>query len=76
MIEGHTDAVGGDAYNLALSKKRALAVKAALLEFYVIDDRNLATVGLGERYLKIATPDPEEENRRVTIRRVTDLVNN
>jgi outer membrane protein OmpA-like peptidoglycan-associated protein len=75
MIEGHTDAVGSDAYNDPLSKKRAEAVKAALLEYYVIDPRNIATVGLGERYLKIPTPDPEEENRRVTIRRVTALVN-
>ncbi|MFY8151120.1 MAG: hypothetical protein ACOVOI_03425, partial [Hyphomicrobiales bacterium] len=63
-------------YNLALSRKRAEAVKEALLEYYVIDEKNLATVGLGERYLKIPTPDPEEENRRVTIRRITDLVRN
>lgn len=76
IIEGHTDAVGSDAYNLALSRKRAEAVKEALLEYYVIDEKNLATVGLGERYLKIPTPDPEEENRRVTIRRITDLVRN
>lgn len=29
MIEGHTDAVGSDGYNLRLSRQRALAVKAA-----------------------------------------------
>ena len=74
MIEGHTDAVGSDAYNLKLSHQRAQAVKAALTRYYVITAENLATVGLGERYLKIWTPEAEEENRRVTVRRVTPLV--
>jgi OOP family OmpA-OmpF porin len=31
-LEGHTDDVGGDAYNLELSRRRAEAVKAALVE--------------------------------------------
>jgi outer membrane protein OmpA-like peptidoglycan-associated protein len=74
MIEGHTDAVGSDAYNLKLSRQRALAVKGALTRYYLIPPESLATVGLGERYLKIWTPEPEEENRRVTVRRVTPLV--
>ena len=74
MIEGHTDAVGSDAYNLRLSRERAQAVKEALTRYYVIAPENLATVGLGERYLKIWTPEAEEENRRVTVRRVTPLV--
>jgi outer membrane protein OmpA-like peptidoglycan-associated protein len=74
VIEGHTDAVGSDAYNLNLSKKRAEAVRQILLEFYNIGEENLMTVGLGERYLKIPTPDPEQENRRVTVRRATPLL--
>jgi outer membrane protein OmpA-like peptidoglycan-associated protein len=74
MIEGHTDAVGSDAYNLNLSRQRAQAVKEALTTFYVIPDRNLQTVGYGERYLKIPTAEPEQENRRVSLRRVTPLV--
>ena len=76
MIEGHTDAVGDDDYNVELSKKRAEAVKQALTEYYVIAAENLATVGLGERYLKIPTAEEEGENRRVTLRRVTSLVQN
>jgi outer membrane protein OmpA-like peptidoglycan-associated protein len=74
MIEGHTDAVGSDAYNLNLSRQRAQAVREALTTFYVIPARNLETVGYGERYLKIPTAEPEQENRRVTLRRVTPLV--
>lgn len=74
MIEGHTDAVGSDAYNLALSRQRAESVRRALLEYYVIAPQNLAIVGLGERYLKIPTPEPEQENRRVSVRRVTPLI--
>ena len=74
MIEGHTDAVGSDAYNLKLSRARAEAVKKALTTYYVIPARNLKAVGYGERYLKIPTSDAEEENRRVSMRRVTPLV--
>ncbi len=74
QIEGHTDAVGSDAYNLKLSRQRAEAVKDALTKFFVIPARALVTIGLGERYLKIPTPDAESENRRVTIRRITPIL--
>ncbi|MGE3872820.1 MAG: OmpA family protein [Parvibaculaceae bacterium] len=74
MIAGHTDAVGSDAYNLRLSRERAEAVKKALTAYYVIPARNLKTAGYGERYLKIPTSDAEEENRRVSLQRVTPLV--
>jgi outer membrane protein OmpA-like peptidoglycan-associated protein/cation transport regulator ChaB len=74
MIEGHTDAVGSDAHNKKLSKLRAEAVKRALISYYVISARNLRTVGLGERFLKIPTAEAEAENRRVSISRVTQLL--
>jgi len=74
MIAGHTDAVGSDAYNLNLSRERAVAVKKALTSYYVIPAKNLVTAGYGERYLKIPTADAEEENRRVSLQRVTPLV--
>ena len=74
QIEGHTDAVGSDAYNLKLSRQRAEAVKNTLTKFFIIPSRALVTVGLGERYLKIPTLDAESENRRVTIRRITPIV--
>ena len=74
LIEGHTDAVGSDSYNLKLSRARADAIKKALVAYYVISPRNLQTVGLGERYLKIPTAEPEGENRRVSISRATPLI--
>ena len=74
LIEGHTDAVGSDAYNAKLSKSRAEAVKKALTSFYIIPGKNLKTAGLGERYLKIPTADAEQENRRVSISRATALI--
>ena len=74
LVEGHTDAVGDDAYNLDLSQRRAEAIKTALTQYYAINPENLRTIGYGERYLKIPTQDPEEENRRITIRRITPAI--
>jgi outer membrane protein OmpA-like peptidoglycan-associated protein len=74
LIEGHTDAVGSNAYNDTLSKARAEAVKKALSTYYIIPGRNLKTVGLGERYLKIPTAEAEQENRRVSISRATAVI--
>ena len=74
LIEGHTDAVGSDEANLALSDRRAEAVADALTNVFAIPPENLATQGYGERYLKVKTEKPERENRRVGIRRITPLV--
>jgi len=74
LIEGHTDAVGSDLANLALSDKRAEAVANALTDFFEIPPENLATQGYGEEFLKVRTQAPERENRRVAIRRITPLV--
>ncbi|MGB8289966.1 MAG: OmpA family protein, partial [Rhizobium ruizarguesonis] len=74
LIEGHTDAVGSDQSNLILSDQRAESVANVLSDVYGIAPENLATQGYGESYLKVNTVGPEQENRRVTIRRVTALV--
>lgn len=74
LIEGHTDAVGSDQSNLVLSDKRAESVAVTLSELYDIPPENLVTQGYGERFLKVQTSGPSEENRRVTIRRITPLV--
>ena len=74
LIEGHTDAVGSDQSNLVLSDQRAESVANVLTDVYGVPPENLTTQGYGERYLKVNTQGPNQENRRVTIRRVTALV--
>ncbi|TWI37632.1 OmpA family protein [Mesorhizobium tianshanense] len=74
LIEGHTDAVGRPEANLALSDRRAEAVAEALTNAFSIPPENLTTQGYGEEYLKVNTSEPERENRRVAIRRITSLV--
>ncbi|MDO1585053.1 OmpA family protein [Rhizobium oryzicola] len=74
LIEGHTDAVGSDESNLILSDRRAESVARVLTEVYGIPAENMVTQGYGERYLKVRTDGPNQENRRVTIRRITPLV--
>ncbi|MCC5779257.1 OmpA family protein [Nitratireductor sp. B36] len=74
LIEGHTDAVGSDLANLALSDRRAESVARALTDVFGIPPENLVTQGYGERYLKIDTQERERENRRVALRRITPLV--
>ncbi|AOF89479.1 OmpA family protein [Sinorhizobium sp. RAC02] len=74
LIEGHTDAVGADKPNLVLSDERAESVASLLTEVYGVPPENLQTQGYGERFLKVRTDVAEQQNRRVTIRRVTTLV--
>jgi outer membrane protein OmpA-like peptidoglycan-associated protein len=74
LIEGHTDAVGADQDNLVLSDERAESVARVLSDAFAIPPENLTTQGYGEQYLKVKTEAPNQENRRVTIRRITPLV--
>jgi outer membrane protein OmpA-like peptidoglycan-associated protein len=74
LIEGHTDAVGSESFNLALSDRRAETVALALTENFNIRPENLIVQGYGEAFLKIPTQAAEERNRRVTVRRITPLL--
>jgi outer membrane protein OmpA-like peptidoglycan-associated protein len=68
MIEGHTDSVGGDEYNMALSERRAEAVADALRFRGVPADRYEAK-GLGKEF-PVASNDTQagrQQNRRVEI---------
>jgi hypothetical protein len=68
-IEGHTDSIGGAAYNDALSARRAAAVQAALVRDYGLRDANITTQGHGARQpLETnATPAGRARNRRVEL---------
>ncbi|WP_157928848.1 OmpA family protein [Pararhizobium haloflavum] len=74
LLEGHTDAVGTDEANLVLSDQRAESIAIALTNVFGIPAENLQTQGYGERYLKVNTEEQERLNRRVTVRRITPLV--
>jgi OmpA-OmpF porin, OOP family len=68
-IEGHTDAVGSDAYNLELSQRRALAVAEYLVQRQGIEPDRLSVAGKGKSEPLLADPyDPR--NRRVQFVRV------
>ncbi|MCY7319187.1 MAG: OmpA family protein [Ramlibacter sp.] len=46
-IEGHTDNVGGGAFNLTLSQRRAAAVRDALIAQFKVPAARLAATGFG-----------------------------
>ena len=65
---GHTDTSGPEAYNMALSLRRANAVKDALVREGV-PAQAIAVIGRGEQGLLVQTGDGvrEPQNRRVEI---------
>jgi outer membrane protein OmpA-like peptidoglycan-associated protein len=67
-VEGHTDGIGTDAYNQALSERRAGAVSAYLADQGVARER-LQPVGRGEHdpVASNDTPDGRAQNRRVEL---------
>jgi len=74
LVEGHTDAVGSEIYNLALSDRRAESVALALAEYFDVPPENLVVQGYGERLLKVETQGAERQNRRAVVRRITPLL--
>jgi outer membrane protein OmpA-like peptidoglycan-associated protein len=74
LIEGHTDTVGGEVMNLALSDRRAESVALALTEYFGIPPENMVTQGYGERFLKYPIAGDVRENRRAAVRRITPLI--
>ena len=66
-VSGHTDARGGDAYNLNLSRQRARSVAEYLLRQHGIDANRLVVEGFGRsRLLDPANPE-SAVNRRVQV---------
>ncbi len=67
VVTGHTDSDGTDNNNLELSKKRADAVKDALVKDYAIDESRIKTDGKGEAepVSDNSTKAGKAQNRRV-----------
>ncbi len=66
LIEGFTDSVGGEKYNLKLSQQRAQSVRAALTIRGIVSER-IALKGYGERFPVASnkTEAGKQQNRRV-----------
>lgn len=69
-IEGHTDLVGGDEFNLELSIQRAQSVKDYLVESMRMDSSRIITRGFGRYEPLVIQGDSAAQaaNRRVEIR--------
>ncbi len=68
LIEGFTDNIGSEEYNVKLSKQRAESVQQALIR-HGVSPRRINTVGLGEAYpvAPNTTEAGRQQNRRVEI---------
>jgi outer membrane protein OmpA-like peptidoglycan-associated protein len=67
VVAGHTDAMGGEAYNQDLSERRADTIKKYLTEKYGIAGSDLVTVGYGKTRPKDANAPMDPINRRVQV---------
>lgn len=65
-IVGHTDGVGSPGYNLALSKRRAVAVRTYLVD-HGVEAGRLSATGVGMDDLLNKNDPSAGENRRVVI---------
>jgi outer membrane protein OmpA-like peptidoglycan-associated protein len=67
MLEGHTDAVGTDDYNMNLSERRAAAAKQYLIDSFGIAASRLTTLGMGKSNPIASNDDAagRSQNRRV-----------
>jgi outer membrane protein OmpA-like peptidoglycan-associated protein len=75
-IDGHTDAQGGDEYNMQLSEARAGAVRAALMSMGV-DGARIQAIGHGKAdpIADNKTEAGRQQNRRVEVTLVGQQAN-
>ena len=71
VLNGHTDAVGGDAFNQDLSERRAASVRQYLIDVFKISPDRLIAIGYGEERLKNPGVPDAAENRRVEVINLT-----
>jgi outer membrane protein OmpA-like peptidoglycan-associated protein len=66
-IGGHTDGVGGDAFNKKLSERRAAMIKEYLVDNFQFPAANLHSIGYGKTRPKNKMNPNAPENRRVEV---------
>lgn len=71
-INGHADSTGSESHNLALSQRRANAVRDYLVQRFGIEPKRLSPVGYGESQHIASNDNPEGRrlNRRVAFERI------
>jgi len=67
VVAGHTDAIGGEAYNQNLSERRADTIKRYLSDKYGINGTDLITVGYGKTKPIDPNAPMDPINRRVQV---------
>jgi outer membrane protein OmpA-like peptidoglycan-associated protein len=67
VVAGHTDAIGGEAYNQGLSERRADTIKRYLVEKFGIAGSDLVAVGYGKDKPKDPNAPMDPINRRVQV---------
>ena len=67
VVAGHTDAIGGEAYNQDLSERRADTIKRYLTDKYGINGSDLVTVGYGKTKPIDPNAPMDPLNRRVQV---------
>jgi outer membrane protein OmpA-like peptidoglycan-associated protein len=67
VVAGHTDAIGGEAYNQDLSERRAETIKRYLTDKFGIAGTDLVAVGYGKTKPKDPSAPMDPVNRRVQV---------
>ena len=67
IVAGHTDAIGGEAFNQGLSERRADTIKRYLVDKFGIAGSDLVTVGYGKDKPKDPNAPMDPINRRVQV---------
>jgi len=73
-LDGYTDSIGTDEYNMKLSERRATAVKDYLIKEAGVSSSKITAVGHGEAdpVADNKTPEGRAKNRRVEISILSD----
>jgi outer membrane protein OmpA-like peptidoglycan-associated protein len=67
LIVGHTESGGRRDHNVAISQKRADAIRDALVTTFKISPKRLQSFGLGEEQLRDAARPTAAANRRIQV---------